>query len=68
MIPARTATLAAYARAVKAGDPDGVAAALALDTAARLRELIGEGLARSPIAPDHARELAELILAGGEHR
>lgn len=69
MIPKRTATLAAYARAVKAGAPaEIVADALALDTAARLHEQIRAGLARSPIDPDDARELADLLLAGGEGR
>ncbi|WP_166136517.1 hypothetical protein [Nocardioides ochotonae] len=69
MIPKRTTTLAAYARAIKASEPPEVVAdALALDTAARLQEQITAALARSPIDPDDARELAALLLAGGEGR
>lgn len=69
VIPKRTTTLAAYARAVQNNEPaEVVADALALDTAARLQEQILAGLARSPIDPDDARELADLILGGGECR
>lgn len=67
MIPARTVTLAAYARAVRSqAPPDVLADALALDVAARLKEQILAGLARSPIDPDDATELADLLLGGGE--
>lgn len=63
MIPNRTVTLAAYARAVKAGEPaEVVADAKAIDTAARLKEQIWIALDRSPIHPDDARELAALLM------
>lgn len=66
MIPKRTVTLAAYARAIKNNEPPEVVAdALALDVAARLKEQIEQGFAKSPIDPDDARELADLILGGG---
>ena len=69
MIPKRTVTLAAYARAVKNNEPPEVVSdALALDTAARLKEHILAAQAKSPIDPDDARELADLLLAGGEVR
>lgn len=67
MIPKRTVTLTAYARAKKEkAPPEVVADALALDTAARLKELILQYLAKSPIDPDDAAELADLIRGGGE--
>ncbi len=66
MIPKRTVALTEYARAVKAGAPAAVVAdARALYTAARLQEQIRAALARSPIDPDDARELSDLILTGG---
>ncbi|GAA1920218.1 hypothetical protein GCM10009815_13560 [Nocardioides marmoribigeumensis] len=66
VIPTRTTTLAAYARAVKHNEPPEVVAdALALDTAARLQEQILAAFDRSPIDPDDADELADLLRSGG---
>lgn len=65
MIPKRTAAQADYARVVRlGGSPEQVADARALYTAARLKEQIEAGLARSPIDADDAAELAALIRAG----
>ncbi len=67
MIPKRTVALTEYARAVKAGAPAAVVAdARALYTAARLQEQILAALAKSPIDPADAQELAKLLLSGGE--
>lgn len=67
MIPKRTIALTQYARAVKAGAPAAVLAdARALYTAARLKEQILAALAKSPIDPDDAADLAALLLASGE--
>ncbi len=66
MIPKRSVTLTAYARAVQNRVPiEVITDALALDTAARLQEQILAALARSPIDPDDAAELADLLLRGG---
>lgn len=63
MIPKRTVAQMQYARVVKDNAPDEVVAdALALYTAARLKELILAALAKSPIDPDDAAELAALLL------
>jgi len=65
MIPKRTITLTAYARAVKNRAPvEVVTDALAMDTAACLQAQILAALARSPIDPDDAAELAALLLSG----
>lgn len=69
MIPKTTVALTNYARAVKAGAPaEVVADALAIYTAARLRDQILAARAKSPIDPDDLQELAELLLGGGEGR
>lgn len=69
MIPETRITKMQYARAVQyAKSPEVVADALALYTASRLREQILQALAKSPIDAGDARELADLILRGGEGR
>jgi hypothetical protein len=62
VIPKRTAAQADYARLVRlGGTPEQVADAKALFTAARLKEQILAALAKSPIDPEDAAELAALL-------
>lgn len=66
MIPKRTVAQTDYARLVRlGGSPEQIADAKALYTAARLKEVILQSLAKSPIDPEDAQELADLILTGG---
>lgn len=67
MIPSTSVTRMAYARAVGShAPPEVVADALALYTAARLQEQIRAALAKSPIDPDDAAELAALLTGGAQ--
>jgi len=69
VIPKTTVALTNYARYVRLHASDEVIAdGLAIYTAARLRDQILTALAKSPIDPDDAHELADLILSGGEVR